>query len=162
MSSTSSVHAVDILKSAGGQWVFCYSKDLQSAAGHLGALLGCQEYTFATLGKGGIVKVDALPQSGEVVAWLIGHGLKGSTTIMTLDAAFGVEIEYLLQWCYDNKFTDVVDTCCEPDARRIVAEKKFKGKLRYYCTTDGRTVGKINGIKSVNTWWDQESMNRLV
>jgi len=135
--------------------VFCYTTDLHKASKFLAALLKCPCIRVVLKGDR-IVSVDGDIPTIADVAWLVGHGLGTDTQIGTLARASHVEIEQLLDWLVGEGYSSVVDTCCQPELRRVVAAAY---PFDYYCATDGQNVTQIQTSASIDAWWSTNGMH---
>ena len=134
--------------------VFCYSKDLEEPAATLAEDIDC-DWVSVTLGKGKILSSDPIPTEKKAVAWLVGHGLRSDNYIGSSTRGNYVEIRILLDWLNQEGYSAVVDTCCEPNLRRVVAEAY---RLDYYSCPDDFYVHPITGFDNIDLWWDTNKM----
>src|SRR5829696_2608714 len=103
MSSVAGIHAMEVtmplpfeLKNK-SDVVFCYTADLQKAAGTLAKRIGCKPVRVV-LKKGTIAGSSGnIPSLGQV-AWLVGHGLSTDSRVGSLQRGTYVEISVLLDW----------------------------------------------------------------
>lgn len=61
-------------------------------------------------------------------------------------------------WLKGKKYEYLVDTCCEPDLRKLV---QTFGK-NYYSTNDGEEVKVITAYDSFDKWWDENHMHQNI
>lgn len=135
--------------------VFCYTSDLEKASKTLAKLLGCT--CIRVYLKGAKVEsVTDYPPKGTDAAWLVGHGLKTDTQIGTRNHASAIDIQVLLDLLVGDGFSTVIDTCCQPDQRKVVAAKS---KLAYYCAADGHDVSQIQDSANLESWWTANGMH---
>lgn len=134
--------------------VFCYTSDLEKASAYLAKLLGCT-WVRVLLGKGDVKGVSGVLPALADTAWLVGHGLKGDRRIGTLARGNYVEISVLLDWLVGEGYSAVVDTCCQPDSRRLTAAEY---PLDYYAGPDSVDVYQIQQFKDFDSWWDANKM----
>jgi hypothetical protein len=135
--------------------VFCYTSDLEKASKTLAKLLG-GTYIRVHLKGTAVESISDYPPNGANAAWLVGHGLKTDTQIGTLNRASKIDIQALLDLLVGDGFSTVIDTCCQPDQRKVVAAKS---KLAYYCATDGHDVSQIQDSSSLDSWWSANGMH---
>ena len=137
--------------------VFCYTADLEKASGTLAKIIGC-EVVRVYLKKGTIAGSSGeVPAMGEV-AWLVGHGLSTDSRIGSLQRGNYVEISVLLDWLVGEGYSAVVDTCCQPNLRRLVAAEY---PFDYYACPDDVDVFQIHHFKNIDLWWDTCKMALL-
>ena len=130
--------------------VFCYTADLVKAAGTLAKFIGCKSVRIV-LKKGTIAgSSDEIPTMGQV-AWLVGHGLSTDSRVGSLQRGTYVEISVLLDWLVGEGYSAVVDTCCQPNMRRVVAAEY---PLDYYSCPDDLDVLQIHQFPNLDHWWD--------
>lgn len=148
-----------VLTNAGASHaVFCYSSDLVDASKRLqGFLQGT--YVRITLTNSGTVRQVSGPIDELCnVAWLVGHGGSDNARISTRGGGVYIETMAILDWCVGNGYYYVIDTCCAPDVRKIVA-REYRG-LDYYSAPDGHEVTQIVNSPTLDAWWDANAIDR--
>ncbi len=138
--------------------VFCYTSDLLPASRRLQTFLGgSTNLVRVTLTSSGAVsKVDGPVDDLRAAAWLVGHGGAGDARISTRGGGVHIEMETVLDWCLSNGYYYVIDTCCEPNRRRLEAAT-YRG-LDYYSAGDGHEVLQIVNYTSLDAWWTANGM----
>ena len=130
--------------------VFCYTADLEKATRTLAGIIRSQ-WVRVLLNRGGFAGIRGdIPSMGQV-AWLVGHGLSTDSLVGSLQRGTFVEISEILDWLVGEGYAAVVDTCCQPNRRRLVAAEY---PLDYYACPDDVDVYQIHEFKTLDLWWD--------
>jgi len=132
--------------------VFCYSPDLFAASEKLAGYLDCK-ISKVYVGE----PYD--PQSKTAnIAWLVGHGSKTDSKVGNSDGSFGYTIGSICGWLKNYPYTNLIDTCCDPNKRKRY--QTFGDN--YYCTNDNQCVEVITSYLSFDSWWDVSNMHQNI
>ncbi|GGF25918.1 hypothetical protein GCM10011611_34950 [Aliidongia dinghuensis] len=135
------------------QLVFCYSSDLLDAAQFLAKELNTLYCRCIYNGTGDLPdQIDP-----TAVAWLVAHGSSNNTLIGTKQKKSYDMGTLVLPWCAQVGIKTAVDTCCEPSARKALAQRSFSS-ISYYCRQDDNDVIAITGYTDVGVWWTANNM----
>jgi hypothetical protein len=143
--------------------IFGYAGNLKDACVKLQERLGGSgvPLTYVDLSKNpATFSNDAASDGVSKVAWLVGHGIKTTSSVYSDDSThYSLTIQTIVDWLISEGYTHVVDTCCEPNRRKNVNKR---GKVKYYCAADNKTVSENQNEASLDAWWDNNGMHEIV
>jgi hypothetical protein len=141
--------------------IFGYAPNLDDACTTLQTRLGGVNvpYTKIDLSTNPVGYAgDPAVNNNSRVAWLVGHGISTDANIYSNeDNHYAIAIQTIIDWLAAENYTHIVDTCCEPNTRRLA---NMRG-LSYYCAADGRTVTENQYYPNLDAWWDDNGFHQI-
>jgi hypothetical protein len=134
--------------------VFCFAQSMIETSDRLNGFLPDSQVSHFRPIDGKTLLILSPGCKTKKVAWIVGHGDKSTRRIYNDDSGMEYLLSDLISKLVEWGYTTIVDTCCEPNARK---KTNMKG-LQYWCATDGQIVGFLSGFAETqagfNQWWD--------